>query len=335
MRSIEISSDVALITVVEKVNICSAQTGAGTQSALAGHHILESETLDGINGAGVSRLKPPYFLPRQEGLEFRLAQFENELGHLWAVPATLSASGVAYNRTVAQAFLATEDPVQVGIVFSSWADVISKGMKFKEQFPDRAMFASLEDAAVMLFGQSRTPYIQATLLQPYRFLNAFQILDALQEAGLVFSLQQYSPQWMNSLETDQVFFYPCSLWLMSMGIFHTGQAWGFTRAPSGSFAWGGTVWAIPKTSTHAATAWEFMQTVLLSPSGAAYAKNHGTGTLISYSPAYSEEGYSDLIMEDFGGQNIGKMYLDQIFPEVQTRPAGENEALLKEVYLQT
>lgn len=40
-------------------------------------------------------------------------------------------------------------------------------------------------------------------------------------------------------------------------------------------------------------------------------------------------------MEDFGGQNIGKMYLDQIFPEVQTRPAGENEALLKEVYLQT
>ena len=38
---------------------------------------------------------------------------------------------------------------------------------------------------------------------------------------------------MNSLETDQVFFYPCSLWLMSMGIFHTGQSWGFTRAPSG------------------------------------------------------------------------------------------------------
>lgn len=40
-------------------------------------------------------------------------------------------------------------------------------------------------------------------------------------------------------------------------------------------------------------------------------------------------------MEDFAGQNIGKMYFDQIFPEVQTRPAGENEALLKEVYLQT
>ena len=38
---------------------------------------------------------------------------------------------------------------------------------------------------------------------------------------------------------------------------------------------------------------------------------------------------------DFAGQNIGKMYFDQIFPEVQTRPAGENEALLKEVYLQT
>ena len=198
------------------------------------------------------------------------------------------------------------------------------------------MFASLEDAAVMLFGQSRTPYLQNnTLLQPYRFLNAFQILDALQEAGLALSYQQCSPQWMNSLETDQVFFYPCSLWLMSMGIFHTGQSWGFTRAPSGSYAWGGTVWAIPKTSRHAEAAWNFIQAVLLSPSGAAYAKNHGTGTLISYSPAYAEEGYQDLIMEDFAGQNIGKMYFDQIFPEVQTRPAGENEALLKEVYLQT
>lgn len=332
--------DIALnYTVVEKSEYLQRfKLALALNQPLPDICILESETLDGINGAELflDLEASPYFLPRQEVLEFRLAQFENELGHLWAVPATLSASGVAYNRTVAQAFLATEDPVQVGIVFSSWADVISKGMKFKEQFPDRAMFASLEDAAVMLFGQSRTPYIQNnTLLQPYRFLNAFQILDALQEAGLVFSLQQYSPQWMNSLETDQVFFYPCSLWLMSMGIFHTGQAWGFTRAPSGSYAWGGTVWAIPKTSTHAATAWEFMQTVLLSPSGAAYAKNHGTGTLISYSPAYNEEGYSDLIMEDFGGQNIGKMYLDQIFPEVQTRPAGENEALLKEVYLQT
>ena len=95
------------------------------------------------------------------------------------------------------------------------------------------MFASLEDAAVMLFGQSRTPYLQNnTLLQPYRFFNAFQILDALQEAGLALSYQQYSPQWMNSLETDQVFFYPCSLWLMSMGIFHTGQSWGFTGRPA-------------------------------------------------------------------------------------------------------
>ena len=45
--------------------------------------------------------------------------------------------------------------------------------------------------------------------------------------------------------------------------------------------------------------------------------------------------YTSLTMEDFAGQNIGKMYFDQIFPEVQTRPAGENEALLKEVYLQT
>lgn len=107
---------------------------------------------------------------------------------------------------------------------------------------------------------------------------------------------------------------------MSMGIFHTGQSWGFTRRPAAVMPGGGTVWAIPKTSRHAEAAWNFIQAVLLSPSGAAYAKNHGTGTLISYSPAYAEEGYQDLIMEDFAGQNIGKMYFDQIFPKSRPGP---------------
>ena len=101
--------------------------------------ILESETLDGIDGSELflDLEEAPYSLPRDQVLEFRLAQFENAQGHLWAVPATLSASGIAYNRAIAQAFLQTEDPVQVGIVFSSWADVISKGLKFRKQFRRR------------------------------------------------------------------------------------------------------------------------------------------------------------------------------------------------------
>lgn len=298
--------------------------------------ILENEMLDEFISEDlfVDLTLPKYGLDEQDILENRLTEVRNKTGGLWGVPATPGSSGIAYNRALAMEFLNTDDPNQVSVVYNSWADVISKGKSFVKLNPDKAMFASLEDAAVILYGQSKEAYItNDTMHQSYKFLNYFSILEALRDEGLVKNYQQYSPQWLNSFQSDEIFFYPCPLWLIHLGVFESEQTWGYTVPPSGSYQWGGTIWAIPNSSINQELAWDFMQTILLSPAGAMYNKNKDNGTFISYRNAYEMDGYRDLFIDDFGNQNIGQLYFDQILPSMTDYQQNDNAAVIRAIYI--
>ncbi|WP_182425746.1 ABC transporter substrate-binding protein [Dielma fastidiosa] len=299
--------------------------------------ILENEMLDDFIHSDLFEdlSKQPYSLKESEILENRYAEVRTQDDGIWGVPAIPGSSGVAYNRSLALEFLNTDDPGQVAVVFNSWADVISKGQRFVEEHEGKAMFASLEDAAVMVYGQSIEPYIKnQQLLEPYKFMNYFSILAAMRDAKLVKDYQQYSPQWLNSFKYDEIFFYPCPLWIINLGVFDSEQSWGYTVPPSGSYQWGGTIWAIPKSSVNKAMAWDFMKTVLLTPAGAMYNKNKENGTFISYRKAYETAGYRDLILENFDNQNIGKLYFNQILPSMADYQQGENANVIRDVYLE-
>lgn len=115
--------------------------------------ILDDGSVSSIDGGDIflDLEEEPYGLERNTIIEYRLAQFENAQGHLWAVPATLSASDVVYNRNIANDMLGSDDPYQVSVVFSSWADVISKGQSYCFQHPDKYIFASLQGLPLSCF----------------------------------------------------------------------------------------------------------------------------------------------------------------------------------------
>mgnify|MGYP004537009689 FL=1 len=299
--------------------------------------ILDSGSIAGIDGGElfVDLEKEPYAINRKNVIEYSLAQYENNHGHLWAVPATLSASGVVYNRNIASHMLGSDDPYQVSVVFSSWADVISKGHSYCANNPEHYIFANLQDPAIIMFGQSKEAYIQNNkLLEPYRFANYFKILYSLKTHELTANYQLGSPGWYDSLKRDEVFFYPCSLNMISRGVFDSGTSFGFTRSPSGSYSWGGTVWAIPQKSRYIDEAWDFLKTMLLSPSGAMYAKNYGNGTFISYLPAYELEGYKSLPVKEFNNQDVGEIYFDYIYPQIEELPYSQYQSVIYDVYLE-
>lgn len=299
--------------------------------------ILENEMLDHFIHADLFEdlSLEPYSLKEEEILENRLAEVKGQQGGIWGVPAIPGSSGIAYNRDLAKAFLNTDDPNQVAVVFNSWADVISKGQSLIYRHKDKAMFACLEDVAVILYGQSNEPYLkEGRLDRPYKFLNYFRILEALRDAHLVKGYQQFSPQWLNSFQSGEVFFYPCPLWMIHLGLFDGDQSWGYTIPPSGSYQWGGTIWAIPKSSVNKSLAWDFIHSILLTPAGAMYNKNKENGTFISYRNAYDMEGYKDLVLEDFDHQNIGRLYFNQILPSMADYVMGENSSIVRSIYLE-
>lgn len=276
----------------------------------------------------------PYLVDRKNIIEYRLAQFENDKGHLWAIPANLSASGVVYNRNIANMMIGSKDPYQVSVVFNSWADVISKGQTFCNENKDKYIFANLQDPAIIMFGQSKEAYIQNDkLLKPYRFANYFKILYALKSRGLVANYQLSSPSWYESLSKDEIFLYPCSINMIGQKVFDSGTSFGFTRSPSGSYSWGGTFWAIPKTSKYKKEAWDFLSAMLLSTSGALFAKNYENGNYISYLPAYDKNDYKSLIVKEFDNQNIGEIYFDHIYPQISELPYSQYQSILFDVYL--
>lgn len=331
-------SDVSLNFVyVEKNEYANKlKLSLALQEGLPDICILENEMLDDFISEDlfVDLSCTPFSLKEDDILENRLMEVRSENGGLWGVPATPGSSGIAYNRNLALDFLNTDDPNQIAVVYNSWADVISKGKTFVQMYQNKSMFASLEDAAVMMYGQSKEPYIiNETMSQPYKFLNYFSILEALRDEGLVKNYQQYSPQWLNSFQSDDVFFYPCPLWLIHLGVFESDQTWGYTVPPSGAYQWGGTIWAIPSSSSNQALAWDFMQTILLTPAGAMYNKNKENGTFISYQKAYEIDGYRDLFIDDFGNQNIGQYYFDEILPSMRDYQQSENSSQLRAIYI--
>lgn len=299
--------------------------------------ILENEMLDNFIQTDLFEdlTQEPYNLKEDELLENRLAEVKTKEGGIWGVPAIPGSSGIAYNRKLAKQFLNTEDPNQVAVVFNSWADVISKGQSLMHQQKNFAMFSSLEDPAVILYGQSIKPYIKdQKMSNPYQFLNYFRILEELRDTHLVKNYQQYSPKWLNSFQEGEVFFYPCPLWMIHLGVFAGEESFGFTVPPSGSYQWGGTIWAIPKSSLNKDLAWDFMHSILLTPAGAMYNKNKENGTFISYKQAYAMEGYKDLYLDNFENQNIGKLYFNQILPSMDHYEQGENSSVVRSIYLE-
>ena len=74
--------------------------------------------------------------------------------------------------------------------------------------------------------------------------------------------------------------------------------------------------------------------MLLSESGALFAKNYENGNYISYLPAYDLKDYQTLKVKEFENQNIGEIYFDYIYPQIETLPYSQYQSILYDVYLE-
>ena len=279
----------------------------------------------------------PYNLNRDLLLDSSISFATNSNDDVVAIPYEVSVAGIAYRNDYAKRVLKTDNPSQISVMFYSWADVLSKGSFIKQQHPDFYMFSCLQDVATILYGQANTCYIEDnTLIKASSFYNYFKILEELRYKDLVGDIIQWSPEWYESFVTEEYLFYPVALWLAQQGVFGAGNGgeWSMSVPPSGSFNWGGTVWAIPKNSNQKKLAWDFTESLLLSQAGAWYNKNKENGVLINYKPTYQHEEYQNMYHQDFGEQNIGRFYFENLLPSFKQYPISDYDTILKKVFFE-
>ena len=198
------------------VNVSNEEMGDKIQLHLALHEpiadicILYRNSLSSINpDTTFIDLEERFQLNPDDLFNINNKALINDKGHLWAVPSTLSAAGMAYNKKLMMDYFGLENPIQVRYEFNSWADLISKGKEVKKNNPNIKMFSSLSDAAVILIGQTKQEFVVDNKLnEASRFKNFFTILKALQDEGLVGDNQMFSPSWYKSLKSDEILFFP-------------------------------------------------------------------------------------------------------------------------------
>lgn len=303
--------------------------------------IMDTEVLNEFMYLGVweNLEQPPYSLNREDLLDYSIQGVSDTSGAIIAVPYNVSASGVAFRKSLAQKVIGTDNPNSISIHFKSWADVLSRGSALKKEFGDDFyMFAGIQDPGIILFHQTSQAYVKDHVLQgPERFYNYFKVLIKMRDYGLLGEATQFSPQWYQSFQQENILFYPCSLGLPQQGVFGGKREgdWALTLPPMGSFEWQGSAWAIPKSSQNKEKAFQLIHEMLLTYAGAKYNKNKQDGIFIAYKPAYAVPEYRDLYYKDFGDQNIGMVYFNQLLPNIHKYEKTKHTSSIKKIYLET
>lgn len=152
------------------------------------------------------------------------------------------------------------------------------------------------------------------------------------DAKILDKLSAWTPAWYASFGQDKYIFAGCAIWTPQYVIQPNdpnGKGnWGLMRAPGGNFSWGGTTLGISKQCKHKAAAWEFVNFATLSVDGAKAA--HEVGFLTSYKAAYKDPEFASIKNEWFGGQDIGKYWINEVAPNIKIRPMTKYDNVIKD-----
>lgn len=278
---------------------------------------------------------PPYNVDRKIFFENLLSTMENSRGEIVGIERELNPSGMSFKRDLVKKWLGTDDPDKIAAMFPDWESFIKKGQEIqKESGGEVKMLAGLDDASRILIRQYDKPVFVGDKAQASQFFNSlFSVLVKMRDSKVAGKLVTYSPSWNASFHEKQVMFYPSAPWSAQWIIKPndpdgTGN-WGVTRAPGGSYSYGGTAYAIPMGAKRKDLAWEFIKWNTTTPEGAKTAIDV-IGAITSLKAMYANGviPYSDPY---FGGQDVNKFLIETVAPEMKIRPLSPYDPVLSDV----
>ena len=272
----------------------------------------------------------PFNLDRSLLVDFAIPLMTNPQGQVLGVQIDNCVGGILYKRNLALEFFGTDDPDEMGTLFSTPQDYVYWSAHVNAQSGGNVkMFASAGDAW-RVFSSLGVANSAPVVINDYQlnlrnlFTEALETMEGLIANDSIGTMAGWSPAWMASFAGDEVIFFPGPTWFISVIVkpndpYGEGN-WGLMRPPGGAFSWGGTAYSIPIGAENPELAWYWIRWYTLSQAGAeSFFSAHATPSL--YAPAYDTDLFVGNYDPFFAGQDVvGKLLEIAMHPDTQSRP---------------
>ncbi|CDO03546.1 Maltose-binding periplasmic proteins/domains [Oceanobacillus picturae] len=250
-----------------------------------------------------------------------------------AVSWQTTPGGIYYRRSIAKEVLGTDDPAEVGEMFSTMEGLMEVGEKMKEKnyrlFPDEGSIQPYTN------GQDPQPWVNEAneLVMTEARLSYFDYAKELRDKQYTALAPAWSPAWYESFvgpisynvgwdelddsaeaeDKTEVFAVSLPTWalnsVLKVEAEETAGDWAVTNGPTPYFQ-GGTWIGMYKDSENKDLAWEFIQMLVHDEEFLTEWVTETTGDVLSYIPVTSKisEGYEE---EYLGGQNHYEFFLEE------------------------
>lgn len=243
-------------------------------------------------------------------------------GELFGVDQMICPAGFAYRRDLAQEYLGTDDPDEIGEMISDYDKFYDVAKTIQEKsngevyaFPGIDTFVTQ-----VLVPQFAAPYIDGDNIDiTSRYTPVFDIATRFNQAGLIGNMLGDTPALYNGFADGDFVFFPVTTWSMKWEIAQNDPEgsgrWGATTAPQNGFTYGGTTVGVYKNSEHKEEAWDYLKYAYIDGPGVQESYDQFgfmTGDVSMYdddSFYFTEEGKYD---EFFGGQNMADFFVHDV-----------------------
>ena len=139
--------------------------------------------------------------------------------------------------------------------------------------------------------------------------RAWEVSTSVVEAGVSAKLVAFSTQWTAALQSGRFATLPCPAWMLGT-IQQSAPAargtWDVTAIPGGAGNWGGSFLTVPKSSRHAAEAYQLASWLTATEQQRRVFVE--TGNLPSHPALYEDPAVRDLHNDFFRGAPVGKIF---------------------------
>lgn len=277
-----------------------------------------------------------YSFDRGQIVDYLIPLMTNDNGEIVCIDWQLCPSGIAYKRDLTKEYLGTDDPAELAALLPTWDAFVEQGVKVKDASEGKVkMMAGLGDINRIVFNQIDQPIIaDGKINVKDSFGTLFDIQAKMRDAGVTGILDIWSPAWTASFADKEHIFYPCATWVPFFFIEANDPGgkgnWGLMQPPGGGYNWGGTAFAISKTSENKQAAWAFIEWILLSEEGVQF-NDEITGYPTPLKEKYNDPAYVSAPNEFFGGQDIKSFFFTDLMPEVNMRPISAYDVALWDI----
>lgn len=281
--------------------------------------------------------KAPYNFDINEVFDYLHPLMVNSKGDVCGIEQSISPAGIAYRKDLAKEYLGTDDREELEKMFPTWESFAKKGKEVYEKSGQTVyMWPGIADAQQFIRGQSDVPWIEGTTIKATEALKkSIDLACQFRDNNVVDKLEAWTPAWYASYGEAKHIFAGCATWSVPFTIEPNdpdgkgANHWGLMNAPEGNISWGGTTLGISKTCKDKALAWEFIKFAALSTEGAEALNS--MGNLTSAKKPYEEKPeLKSYKSEWFGEQDLGKMFLEEIVPEIKVRPMNLDDNVIHE-----